>query len=576
MSPHRFLCKILFAGILLILFSFSAHADDDGRIKIYINATLQSNRTPLEDVTVSVFRDNTEMLKLTTNKKGKIEIELVYGAKYRIMLSKSGLVSTYFLLDGNVPKAKYIINAGFDQIVYLVDKKQRDIDTLKFKHPFTKWEYNLKTNRFQEDVDYLKEFEEGVFKDDVQAAHELALKQEREKAEKDAFEKLQKEKAEAERKKREALVIDYKKKVRIAGKVFTSDNTYKPVIKAKVVLFNAQGAQIETTTTNALGGFAFARLSNDENFVLEIDNVDPQYLVSNRKIVLATKSGKQMLTMGANNKGSFRFQFMAADKNMIAELTVNDSELRVDILGKILRDDQEKKPIPQIKINLRDEKGSFVQSVMTDKNGHFKFRNLSSQASYAFDVEESDTKLKTGEKMLLTNDSGKVIQELVKAPKGGFKFEVLPADQNSMTTIYADDPWLKVIDPSWPKEPGTENTSLVIKEHIYFKSNDASLLPDAQSALNEVIHVMENVPDISIELSSHTDSKGSDEYNMTLSQRRAKAAVDYIASKGIKASRISGKGYGETQLVNKCGNGIECSEEEHAQNRRIEFKVIRK
>jgi outer membrane protein OmpA-like peptidoglycan-associated protein len=248
----------------------------------------------------------------------------------------------------------------------------------------------------------------------------------------------------------------------------------------------------------------------------------------------------------------------------------------VDILGKILRDDQEKKPIPQIKINLRDEKGSFVQSVMTDKNGHFKFRNLSSQASYAFDVEESDTKLKTGEKMLLTNDSGKVIQELVKAPKGGFKFEVLPADQNSMTTIYADDPWLKVIDPSWPKEPGTENTSLVIKEHIYFKSNDASLLPDAQSALNEVIHVMENVPDISIELSSHTDSKGSDEYNMTLSQRRAKAAVDYIASKGIKASRISGKGYGETQLVNKCGNGIECSEEEHAQNRRIEFKVIRK
>jgi outer membrane protein OmpA-like peptidoglycan-associated protein len=527
-------------------------------------------------VTITVFSNDKETLKLVTNTKGKAEIELAYGAKYRILLSKSGFVSTYFLIDGNVPKEKYIINAGFNQVVYIVDKKQRDIDTIRFKHPFTKWEYNIKTSRFQEDAVYLKEFEEGLFKEDILAAQELALKQEKEKAEKAAQEKLQKDKAAAEQKRREALVIDFRKKVRIVGKVFTAGSSSKPIMKAKVVLLNAQGNTVETTTTNALGSFAFARLSNDENFVLEVKDIDPKYLLSNGKIMLTTRNGKQILTMGPNAKGTFRFQFLAADKNVIAELTVNDSELRVDILGKILRDDKEKNPVPQIKINLRDDKGGFVQSVMTDKNGKFKFRNLSSKASYAFDVEENDPKLKAGEKMLLTNDSGKVIQELVKAPKGGFKFEVLPADQNSMTTIYADDPWLKVIDPSWPKEPGTESTSLVIKEHIYFKSNDAILLSEAQNALNEVINVMENVPDISIELSSHTDSNGSDEYNMALSERRAKAAVDYIVSKGISASRITGKGYGETQLVNKCGNGVECTDEEHAQNRRIEFKVIRK
>ena len=79
---------------------------------------------------------------------------------------------------------------------------------------------------------------------------------------------------------------------------------------------------------------------------------------------------------------------------------------------------------------------------------------------------------------------------------------------------------------------------------------------------------------VKVELGSHTDSRASAAYNQTLSQNRANASVNYIVSQGIERSRITGKGYGETKLLNKCADGVSCSEEQHAINRRTEMKVI--
>ncbi|WP_410479493.1 OmpA family protein [Pedobacter agri] len=88
-------------------------------------------------------------------------------------------------------------------------------------------------------------------------------------------------------------------------------------------------------------------------------------------------------------------------------------------------------------------------------------------------------------------------------------------------------------------------------------------LAGAAVELNELVKIMTDNPTIWIELGSHTDSRGKDSYNLTLSQKRAESAVQYIISKGIDKNRITAKGYGETQLVNKCANGINCSDEEH-------------
>ena len=84
---------------------------------------------------------------------------------------------------------------------------------------------------------------------------------------------------------------------------------------------------------------------------------------------------------------------------------------------------------------------------------------------------------------------------------------------------------------------------------------------------------MHDNPTLEIELASHTDSRGTDKYNQDLSQRRAQSVVDYLVSRGIARDRMVAKGYGESRLINKCADGVSCSEAEHQQNRRTEFTI---
>ncbi|MEZ0486117.1 OmpA family protein [Fibrella aquatica] len=107
-------------------------------------------------------------------------------------------------------------------------------------------------------------------------------------------------------------------------------------------------------------------------------------------------------------------------------------------------------------------------------------------------------------------------------------------------------------------------------ENIYYDLNKYNIRPDAAEELDKLVTILKDNPTIKIELGSHTDARSPDAYNMTLSQNRAKAAVEYIVSKGVEAERITAKGYGETQLVVKNAR----TEEEHQRNRRTEFKVL--
>jgi len=110
--------------------------------------------------------------------------------------------------------------------------------------------------------------------------------------------------------------------------------------------------------------------------------------------------------------------------------------------------------------------------------------------------------------------------------------------------------------------------------NIYYDYDDDKILPDAEEDLNYLDTLMKKYPDMVIELSSHTDARGNDDYNLKLSQRRAESAKKYLVSKGIKESRIKAVGYGETVLLNECKNGVKCSDAEHRVNRRTEFKIL--
>lgn len=114
----------------------------------------------------------------------------------------------------------------------------------------------------------------------------------------------------------------------------------------------------------------------------------------------------------------------------------------------------------------------------------------------------------------------------------------------------------------------------IVLENIYYDLNKWEIRADAAQGLDKLVQILQENPNIRIELGSHTDSRSDDKYNLELSQKRADAAVAYIVAHGVNKDRIKAVGYGESQLVNQCGNGVNCSEEEHQANRRTEFKVV--
>ena len=115
---------------------------------------------------------------------------------------------------------------------------------------------------------------------------------------------------------------------------------------------------------------------------------------------------------------------------------------------------------------------------------------------------------------------------------------------------------------------------LIRLKNIHYDLDKYFIRKDAKPELNRLVQFMKDNPKVYVEISSHTDSRASRKYNKILSENRAKAAVEYIVSKGIDKRRLRAVGYGEEKLLNKCSDGVKCTEAEHQLNRRTEMKVI--
>ena len=125
-----------------------------------------------------------------------------------------------------------------------------------------------------------------------------------------------------------------------------------------------------------------------------------------------------------------------------------------------------------------------------------------------------------------------------------------------------------------PIKKGMDLAKVFEIKEIKFDYNKADIRSDAAVELTKIVEVMREYPKMKIDIRSHTDSRGADSYNLKLSDRRAKATLEWIVKQGIDRKRLKAKGYGETRLVNGCSNGVPCTEEEHQENRRSEFIVV--
>lgn len=162
----------------------------------------------------------------------------------------------------------------------------------------------------------------------------------------------------------------------------------------------------------------------------------------------------------------------------------------------------------------------------------------------------------------------------VKATKDGFK-----SDDDTFTTHprirESTSVKLRLIPEVKVAEVGVDLFKLLDLNPIYFDFNKADIRPDAELELKKIVTYLNEFPTVRIDVRSHTDSRGNDTYNFKLSNRRNVSTIKYLVDSGIQADRITGKGYGETQLINKCRNRVKCTDDEHEKNRRSEFIVVK-
>lgn len=196
-----------------------------------------------------------------------------------------------------------------------------------------------------------------------------------------------------------------------------------------------------------------------------------------------------------------------------------------------------------------------------------------------------------GSKVVLFDEQFKSIAEVTSDLKGSYIFSDVNCGKKYYVRASKVDYETKEIPITVSKSSG--NTSLPIQLEkrikpiavgtdlakvleipiIYFDLDKATIKKESAFQLEKIVEILNQYPDLKLDIRSHTDSRQTAKYNEILSDKRAKSTIKWLVEKGVDPSRLTGKGYGETQLVNQCADGVKCSEEEHQLNRRSEFII---
>lgn len=368
-------------------------------------------------------------------------------------------------------------------------------------------------------------------------------------------------------------LIDPEFRFNAGGKLITLKNNEKTVAANKMVyLLGSKNNVVQKVKTNSLGNFLFTRLMPNQEYSFSFDTSE---FALDENLNLYSVRDKFIKKIDSVSRNKFIYKFISTSKSDFNDLIVDDSELKMNVKGRLYGDNKNN-PLSNIKVMLLNEKFDVIDSTLTNEKGDFLFNYLSYAKQFMISVDNEKSLLESFNNILVFDNEDNLIK-IVAVTKGKkFNYKPINTELSALTDIYVDDPWLAVINPKLKSKKENSNTSETIIENILFEFNKSELLSQSKQTLDKVVLAMTANKRVEIELSAHSDSKGPDAYNLKLSEERAKSAKDYIISKGIDPLRIVARGFGETKLLNNCGNNIKCSDDEHAVNRRLEFKLIYK
>lgn len=241
-----------------------------------------------------------------------------------------------------------------------------------------------------------------------------------------------------------------------------------------------------------------------------------------------------------NNKGMAGYissnRADGAGGDDIYSFTYEKPKILLVLIGKTYNKST-KELLPATAVMLRSSDNELIEQQSTGKDGAF-----------IFSIDPEKTYKVLGTKENFTSDSVNV------STTGIIKSDTLEV------ALYLD--------------PAIKKGMTFRLENILYDFDKSNIRKDAAIILDKLVKIMKEYPALKIELSSHTDSRGSDSYNMALSDRRAKSAVEYLVTRGIARERMVASGYGESRLLNRCSNGVSCSIPEHQLNRRTEVTIL--
>ncbi len=281
-----------------------------------------------------------------------------------------------------------------------------------------------------------------------------------------------------------------------------------------VVLVDDEGNITQTGKTNNYGVVVFSEVAAS-NYTIK----GKLYNVNLEENLITKKELKDCLKNKTNN---IQKEILYSDMNFILKGNVVECNTSKGIQG--------------VDVILRGKKTASQKNTLSDDDGAFIF-HLKQASTYA-----------------------------LRGFKDGYfsnSVDVETSSYNRDTTLFID--FEMCVDPCG---------EAIRLDNINFDLAKWDILDKSKPDLQKIINLMQENPDIKVEMSSHTDSRGNNAYNLDLSQKRAQATVDYLVSQGISRSRLVARGAGETELLNRCADNVNCSEEEHAINRRTEFRVI--
>jgi outer membrane protein OmpA-like peptidoglycan-associated protein len=311
---------------------------------------------------------------------------------------------------------------------------------------------------------------------------------------------------------------------RIVGNVVDKTKNLS-IDNVTVVLYDSKGTELAKTTANEAGDFFFEKVLSNSTYTMKVNKKSYASKEIQLSLPLYEKEVSTSIAMDKESEDGpepIGFRFV---------ITVLDKKTNL--------------PIDGAQVNIKGLKSLDEANGLSKEGGRFKVTGM--QPSEAYSISASK----------LNEDGSRYIGNAetirFRMPKNAKRGDVVKAIYLTRTQM--------------DSKPKIEN--------IYYDLSKWNIRTDAREELDKIVKILKQNPRIKIDIASHTDSRQSKAFNQALSQRRAKSTMEYLVYRGIAKTRLTAKGYGESQLVNKCADGVTCSEEEHQQNRRSAFVIMK-